>query len=1424
VRSLVGSGIGWLSRLWTSAEGRAPEPGVEALLPLEEALGTLESLLCAGAVHWPASPASAAAARRAERGRAGRNAFGQVLEEEVASGPAGVVSVATGMALAGLRATAFLGGDQLLAAHAALAAAAERRVPLVLHATHADGRHDGYHRVAGSGCFQLLAASGQEAIDLSLVARWLAERALVPGLVATDGIGIERLRTPDEELARTYLGAPDDPIASPTEAQRILFGTERPRALAWFDPDRPVATGGLRGAAAQARARLGGRLFFWDPVRDLAQQGMEELARLTGRPLSFVSPHHLDDADLVLVTQGGVTQAARAVADHLRRARGRKVGVLGVTWLRPLPLRELAAALGGRGAVAVVECVDEPLAHDPPLLRELRAAIGAKDGWISATCSGPAPDPARLASLCELLGRGDRPGRVRLDEEWAPRETDFPRRDALLQAVANSYPELRSAGLPEVDPPGPDPEGGRSAGLVGREDELPPDALTLFAEAVADACGPCVRGSATRPGPDRPGVWQARVGAAPGDFPDPGPLAPVSVLMVMAVGGLDLGQPLAAVSPRGTVLLAGADSAERVWAELPEAWRRAVRERELRLCGCGASFEAGIEALRAILKDGELPEHAQEVAWRDLPDPADVERELPRMVRRIEQVRAAHDSLPRFWGEVAQPLQALGADAAPDPLTASGVVPAGASALEPDSAARVIPVLDPELCTGCGRCWSACPDAAIGVTALGGEALLTAASRAAGTQGKPADALRRAHKHLAGRLAGQLAGGDAGELTAEAAREAWTWLSGRMEIAEDERPAYEAAFDATLGALTRLRPTLTRPFFHEPEQQKKGTGELLVLAFDPRACLGCGLCVAACPEGALDAAERDPERVAEHAERWRAWEALPDTEGATLARAAEHPEVGPLAAALLTRHCAQAQVGGGDLEPGSGERLAARLVTSLVESHAQRRMATSLKALEASRDKLDAKLRERLGEGLAAADPGTLAQALTRVVHGRAALSELGEQLDALGAPATFDRRPVLRMARLVGALDAYRERLIEGRDGLGRARFGVVVARGTVAEWAARFPLHPYHAPLTLAPTAEGVELARGIARGLTARHLDLVRTLRQADLEAQAPPDRSARLEAIEALAWQDLDPDERNAAPPLLLLGDETALLEHGFEALTRLLGSDLPVKVVLLDGRGRLDAGPEPSLVAMAHRRAFVLAGSIAHPEHLARGLGDALAWSGPALIHLHAPSPRRHGFAADAALEQARRAVEGRAHVLFRYDPSAEGLFGLRATLDGNPGPDEDWGGTTFAEWAAGESRFAGHFEPAPDDAGVPLAEWLSLPENGRQGKVPVVEVDEKRLAVSERLALSAAEHLAVWNTLRELTGAAGPFVERVREALEREIEASQQGRLEELKEESDARIAELRSSSDREALARLTERLMSLAGFAAKPAPRGNGT
>jgi pyruvate/2-oxoacid:ferredoxin oxidoreductase alpha subunit len=481
VRNVTEAGVSWLRRLWRpSIEQPGSERGSEVLLPLEQTLGVLESLICEGVVQRPGVAASAARARRMEpAGPAARNAFGRPVQEELATGPSSGVTLATGMALSGLRSTAFLAGDQLPAAHGVLRSAAERLVPLVLHAANGDFGHAGYHGVADCGFFQLLPSSGQEALDLSLVARWLSERALVPGLVATDGLVIERMFLPDEGTLRDYLGEPDAAILSPTSAQRILFGTNRPRLVRWFDPNRPVGTGGVKGAAEEARARLGRRLFFSDHVAELATEGMQELSRLTGRPLSFVRRYRLEDAEAVVVAQGALVQSAEAAADWLRRSRRLKVGVLGLTWLRPLPTRELAEALNGRRAVAVVEALDEPMAAEPPLLRELRTVVTSTEGWISATCSGRGPDPARLSALLELLCKSERPRSIQLDRVPIPEVSGFPRRDALLQALSNDYPQLRTSPLPQADSIVAEPDRGRSVGLLGREAELPPDALRL---------------------------------------------------------------------------------------------------------------------------------------------------------------------------------------------------------------------------------------------------------------------------------------------------------------------------------------------------------------------------------------------------------------------------------------------------------------------------------------------------------------------------------------------------------------------------------------------------------------------------------------------------------------------------------------------------------------------------------------------------------------------------------------------------------------------------------------------------------------------------------------------------------------------------------------------------------------------------------
>ncbi|MCP4496488.1 MAG: hypothetical protein GY825_06895, partial [Phycisphaeraceae bacterium] len=143
----------------------------------------------------------------------------------------------------------------------------------------------------------------------------VVERALVPGIVAVDAEFIENCKVPDEGAIREWLGLPDEPLPCPTEAQRLLFGPERRRVAAWFDPDHPMATGTSRGVDRDRAANAGRSIFFADHVRELAEQGLSELAKLTGRTHSFVSEHRLDDANTVIVARGVSVQVATAVAD-----------------------------------------------------------------------------------------------------------------------------------------------------------------------------------------------------------------------------------------------------------------------------------------------------------------------------------------------------------------------------------------------------------------------------------------------------------------------------------------------------------------------------------------------------------------------------------------------------------------------------------------------------------------------------------------------------------------------------------------------------------------------------------------------------------------------------------------------------------------------------------------------------------------------------------------------------------------------------------------------------------------------------------------------------------------------------------------------------------------------------------------------------
>ncbi len=433
----------------------------------------------------------------------------------------------------------------------------------------------------------------------------------------------------------------------------------------------------------------------------------------------------------------------------------------------------------------------------------------------------------------------------------------------------------------------------------------------------------------------------------------------------------------------------------------------------------------------------------------------------------------------------------------------------------------------------------------------------------------------------------------------------------------------------------------------------------------------------------------------------------------------------------------------------------------------------------------------------------------------------------------------MLRLTDLSKQLTDCHWRLLGGEHGLGRARFGLAVAPGSMAAWAGTFPHNPFQAPVVLDMTGDAAQLAAGLMEGQLAETTDVVRSLRQAQLEIDKPDGIDWKREALARMTWKDLSEEELELCPPLILVGSDEILAGRGLAQVIWLLNSGLPIKILILDA---LDFGlaseqvsdtrqaprnnprAKLGLLALAQRNAFIAQTSISDPRHLSQSVLNALRFNGPALINVHAPSPERHGFAMDRTVEQARLAVASRAMPLFRYDPAGEGVFGTRLNLDGNPQPKQilisegDAGQRlTPAHWALSERRFAGCFSVLgdTDTAPVALEEFLELDTKSRRGKTPCITVgeqpDEIRYRVNSSLVEMAEEQIQIWRSLQELAGVVTPFTAKVEQEIRETVAGEHKAEIDAQKQESEERIHELQQSVKMEIAAKIRGRLLELA-------------
>jgi pyruvate-ferredoxin/flavodoxin oxidoreductase len=1340
---------------------------------------------------------------------------------------------------------------------------------------------------------------------------------------------IETMLMPENGLVKEYLGDPADLIESPTPAQRWVFGEKRRRIPELFDVDYPTMLGVVQNQDSYAQGVAAQRPFYFDHLQQLADRAMAEYAILTGRLYARAMGYRIDDAEWVLVGQGSVVPNCEAVADYLREKRKLKVGVLNLTMFRPFPADLISRLLKGVKGVTVLERTDQPLAVDAPMLREIRAAMSKAQENGRAGGEGPYPgvvscrpdeipdfhsgcfglgsrdlQPADLVAAVEnMLAGGGRRRQFYLGIDFVRTDTRFPKLQIWQEELLRYYPQVAELSLKPGKPLNLLPQGAISIRIhsVGGW-----GAITTgknVAQTAADLCGFYIQAN-PKYGSEKKGqptTFYATLAHEP--IKVNAELKFVTVVLSPDPNVFKHSDPLAGLQEGGVFIMQGDRPPAEVWRTLPPWARRQIVDKKYRVylldgfkiageeateselryrmqggAFMGAFFRAsplvereGLDQERLFAgirkqlekKFGHLGQAVVEGnlrvirrGWDELVelDAATLSAEgedRPGTVPQIPALLGGTNVRPglghggRFWEQVCT-LYKMGEDGIADPFAAMSAIPAATSTIRDMTNVRFeVPQFVPDKCTGCAQCWVLCPDAAIPGVVNDIPEVLDAAIRSV-ENGKRLDKIRQILKPLAAEARKVL---KAVPFTTfgDTLRSAYQNVVEKLALEPERRRALDAEFAPVYSALADFPLAKTAPFFDVPENKQKGTGGLLSITVSPDACKGCNICVAACPDGALVTVKQTDDIVETLRRNWRLWQYLPETDDRYVNVTSMEEGIGVLSSLLLKQSTYRSMVGGDGACMGCGEKTVLHLVVSAIVAQSQPRV----KRLVARLDELIAALDRKARELLASEAP------LAQVVQGD------GAQVSLPLDPAK--KSHVDSLARMIDELKDLKWRYLEGPGGKGRAATGIANATGCSSVWGSTYPYNPYPFPWVNHLFQDAPSIAIGLFEGHMRKMAIGFAAVRRAELALAGDYDPKKHEEFFGRFDWHQFTPDEMALCPPILAVGGDGAMLDIGFQNLSRLLASGKPIRVVVLDTQvysntggqactsgftgqvsdmaawgkaqhGKTETRKELALLAMAHRNAFVLQSSQAAPSHLLGGVLRGLQSRYPAVFSLNCPCPPEHGLGDDAATRAARLALEARAFPVLIYDPAAGTTLAERLSLDGNPMVDEVWPTydlrytdaegkeqvlslpVTIADWAATESRFRKHFTLVRDDADaeglVRFDEYLAAAPDTREGKTPFIHAVHEgklgKLTVSKEIVELAEDRLHLWHQLKEMAGL--EVAAAIRDGLADEIRSELEQQAGALAAERDKTLADFKARYPALVARRMAEGLIRATG------------
>lgn len=229
--------------------------------------------------------------------------------------------------------------------------------------------------VREAGWIQMFCDSNQEIADMIVQGYMIAEHPEVclPVNICYDGFYSSHLTSgviiPDQEEVDAVL---------PPHA---------PYHPAILDPEHPLALDPMTPGGLLMHYRKS-HLEAMERAQDVADETDRKFASVFGRSYGGMIEEYLcEDADVILITMGGMTGAGKDAVDEARSS-GIKAGLIKIRFFRPFPAKRIARALRGKKAFCVVDRSVSFGWNRGSMYVETLAALGGSDGFARFSAIG----------------------------------------------------------------------------------------------------------------------------------------------------------------------------------------------------------------------------------------------------------------------------------------------------------------------------------------------------------------------------------------------------------------------------------------------------------------------------------------------------------------------------------------------------------------------------------------------------------------------------------------------------------------------------------------------------------------------------------------------------------------------------------------------------------------------------------------------------------------------------------------------------------------------------------------------------------------------------------------------------------------------------------------------------------------------------